>query len=84
MSGLFDDYQLTELRMIIIIIQVTLHNANSWGPDCSSYTEFRVRRLLFEWGNEGKVWESCTSYAIIRVINVRVKRSLLYAPDYKQ
>ena len=42
---------------------------------CSSYTEYRVRRWFFEWGNERKVWESCTSYAIIRVVTV--KRSLL-------
>ena len=34
--------------------------------------------MNFERGNEGKVWESCTSYAIIRVIPVRVMRSLLY------
>ena len=34
--------------------------------------------FFFEWGNEGKVWESRTSYAIIRVITVRVMRSLLY------
>ena len=39
----------------------------------SSYTMF-----LFEWGNEGKVWENCTSYAIIRVITLRVMRSLLF------
>ena len=34
--------------------------------------------MFFEWGNEGKFWESCTSYAIIRFITVRVMRSLLY------
>ena len=45
---------------------------------CWSYTEFRVTRLSFKWGNEGNVWESCTSYAIIRVITVRVMQSLLY------
>ena len=38
--------------------------------------------MFFEWGNEGKVWESCTSYAIIRVITVRVIRSLLYFLSY--
>ena len=36
------------------------------------------KTMYFEWGNEGKVWESCTSYAIIRVIPVRVMRRLLY------
>ena len=34
--------------------------------------------MFFEWGNEAKVWESCTSYAIIRVITVRVMQSLRY------
>ena len=34
--------------------------------------------MFFEWVNEVTVWESCTSYAIIRVITVRVMRSLLY------
>ena len=38
---------------------------------CSSSREFRNRRM----GNGGKVCESCTSYAIIRVINVRVMQS---------
>ena len=32
--------------------------------------------MLFDWGNEVKVWESCTSYAIIRDIAVWVMRSL--------
>ena len=42
--------------------------------------------MFFEWGNEGKIWESCTSYAysnIIRVITVRVTRSLLYRRERK-
>ena len=30
----------------------------------------------YGWGNEWNVWECCTSYAIIRVITVRVMRSL--------
>ena len=34
--------------------------------------------MLFECENEGKVWKSCTSYATILVITVRVLRSLLY------
>ena len=28
-------------------------------------------------GNEGKVWENCKGYAIIRVISVRVMRNLV-------
>ena len=35
----------------------------------SSYT------MLFEWGNETNVSESCTSFAIVRVITVRVMLS---------
>ena len=31
--------------------------------------------MFFEWVNEGKVWDSCTSYAIIRVITRRVMRN---------
>ena len=31
--------------------------------------------MFFEWINEGRVWESCTSYAIIRVITGRVIRN---------
>ena len=34
--------------------------------------------MFFEWGNEGKVWKSCTRYSIIRVITIRVMRSSLY------
>ena len=34
--------------------------------------------MFLQCGNDGKVWESCKSYAIIRVINVRVMRSLPY------
>ena len=33
--------------------------------------------MFFKWENEGKVWESCTIYAIIRVITVRFMRSIL-------
>ena len=35
-------------------------------------TEFRVRRCFVGGGNEGELWEDCTTYAIIRVITVRV------------
>ena len=42
------------------------------------------KTMYFEWGNEGKVWESSTSYAIIQIITVRVMRSLLYFQDWKQ
>ena len=35
--------------------------------------------MFFEWKNGGKVWEApCTSYAVIRVMAVRVMWSLLY------
>ena len=34
--------------------------------------------MFFEQGNEGKVWESCTSYAIVRVITVRAMQSAVY------
>ena len=39
---------------------------------------FELDDVFFEWANEGNVWESCTSYAMIRVIPVRVMRTLLY------
>ena len=35
---------------------------------CSRYTEFRVRRCFMNGESEEKVWESCTNFAIIRVI----------------
>ena len=37
--------------------------------------------MFFEWGNENTVRKSCLSYAIIRVISVRVMRSLLYTVE---
>ena len=56
-------------------LQWVLHNSNSWGPQkMFELYGMSSQKLFFEWGNEEKVWESYTSYAIIRVITVRDMR----------
>ena len=57
-------------------VQWTLHNSNSWRPEkMLGLNGISSETMFFERGNEGKVWGTCTSYATIRIITVRVIRN---------